>query len=46
VRRERFLGATIAGHYGTLNPMLEQIRAMVDQHQRTADRVRQIEEKR
>jgi hypothetical protein len=30
----------------TLNAMLEQLRAMVAQHQRTADRVRRLEEER
>ena len=40
------LGASIAGQDVTLNSMLEQLRAMVAQHQRTADRVRQLEEQR
>ena len=40
------LGAAIAGQDVTLNAMLEQLRAMVTQHQRTADRVRQLEERR
>ena len=38
------LAASIAGQDATLNAMLEQLRAMVVQHQRTADRVRQLEE--
>ena len=38
------LAASIAGQDATLNAMLEQLRAMVAQHQRTADRVRQLEE--
>lgn len=40
------LGASIAGQDVTLNAMLEQLRAMVVQHQRTADRVRRLEEER
>jgi hypothetical protein len=40
------LAASIAGQDATLNAMLEQLRAMVAQHQRTADRVRQLEEQR
>jgi hypothetical protein len=38
------MGASIAGQDATLNAMLEQLRAMVVQHQRMADRVRQLEE--
>ncbi len=40
------LAASIVGQDATLNAMLEQLRAMVTQHQRTADRVRQLEERR
>ena len=40
------LGASIAGQDVTLHAMLEQLRAMVAQHQRTADRVRHLEEQR
>lgn len=40
------LGASIAGQDATLNAMLEQLRAMVLRHQRTADRVCQLEEQR
>lgn len=39
------LAASIVGQDATLNAMLEQLRAMVSQHQRTADRVRQLEER-
>ena len=38
------LAPSIVGQDATLNAMLEQLRAMVAQHQRTADRVRQLEE--
>jgi hypothetical protein len=40
------LASSIVGQDATLNAMLEQLRAMVAQHQRTADRVRQLEEQR
>jgi hypothetical protein len=40
------LAASIAGQDVTMNTMLEQLRAMVAQHQRTADRVRRLEEQR
>lgn len=40
------LAASIAGQDATLEAMLEQLRAMVAQHQRTADRVPQLEEQR
>jgi multidrug resistance efflux pump len=36
--------AMILRQDGTLNAILEQLRAMVAQHQRTADRVRALEE--
>ena len=38
--------AMILRQDGTLNAVLEQLRAMVAQHQRTAERVRQLEEGR
>jgi hypothetical protein len=37
--------AAIARQDATLNAVLEQLRAMVAQHQRTADRVRALEDK-
>jgi hypothetical protein len=40
------LAASITGQDATLDAMLDQLRAMVAQHQRTADRVRQLEEQR
>ena len=40
------LAASIAGQDATLNVMLEQLGAMVAQHQRTSARVRQLEEQR
>jgi len=38
------LAGSIAGQDATPNAMLEQLRAMVAQHQRPADRVRRLEE--
>jgi hypothetical protein len=40
------LAASIAGQDTTLNAMLDPLRAMLAQHQRTSDRVRQLEEQR
>ena len=40
------LASSIVGQDATLNAMLDQLRAMVTQHQRTADRVSQLEERR
>ena len=39
-------GAAVVAQEATSNAMLEQLRAMVAQHQRTADRVRRLEEER
>jgi hypothetical protein len=39
-------GAAVVSQDARANAMLEQLRAMVAQHQRTADRVRRLEEER